>query len=267
MEKLLQTPIKELIARFPAIGKILDEARIGCVPCTVGTCLLSDIVEIHNLPSEEERDLMGRIAAVVFPGQHVKLPESRRTRPAGTREVRYSPPMKDLVEEHKVIKRFVALLPEFVREFDVRTEEGRAQILAGADFIRSFADRYHHAKEEEILFAYFDAGLDILQVMHDDHRRARGYVKGLLEAVERRDPEGVQEGFSGYAAILTEHIQKEDEILYPWMDRNLSTRQVGELFAGFRRVDDTFREARKGYEGFVDNLERRLRTRSREAIR
>ncbi|HEU5361645.1 MAG TPA: hemerythrin domain-containing protein, partial [Candidatus Deferrimicrobiaceae bacterium] len=105
------------------------------------------------------------------------------------------------------------------------------------------------------------------QVMHDDHRRARAWLKGLLEAVDRRDPEGVQECLAGYAGILTEHIKKEDEILYPWMDRNLSTRQVGELFAGFRRVDDTFREARKGYEGFVDNLERRLRTRSREAIR
>jgi len=29
------------------------------------------------------------------------------------------------------------------------------------------------------------------------------------------------------------HIRKEDEILYPWMDRNLSTAQVGALFSKF----------------------------------
>jgi len=267
MEKLLQTPIKELIGRFPAVGEILDEVGIGCVPCSVGTCLLVDIVEIHNLPPEEERDLMARIAAVVFPGEVVKLPESRRTHSARTRDISYSPPLKGLVEEHKVIMRFVALLPEVVREFDVRTEEGRALILAGADFIRSFADRYHHAKEEEILFTRFEEGLDILQVMHDDHRRARACVKELLEAVERRDPEGVEGSLSGYAAILTEHIKKEDGILYPWMDRNLSTHQVGELFARFRGVDDVFRKARNKYEEFVDNLEKMLLARSKEAIR
>jgi hemerythrin-like domain-containing protein len=267
MEKLLQTPIKELIGRFSAVGEILDEVGIGCVPCSVGTCLLADIVEIHNLPSEEERDLMARIAAVVFPGEVVKLPESKRAHSARTREIRYSPPIKGLVEEHKVIKRFVALLPEVVRKFDVRTVEGRELILAGADFIRSFADRYHHAKEEEILFTRFEEKLDILQVMQDDHRRARACVKELLEAVERRDPEGVERSLAEYAAILTEHIKKEDEILYPWMDRNLSTHQIGELFARFREVDDAFREARKRYEEFVDNLEKTLQTRSREAIR
>lgn len=267
MEKLLQTPIKELIGRFPTVGEILDEVGIGCVPCSVGTCLLSDIVEIHNLPTEEERDLMARIAAVVFPGEVVKLPESRRTHSARTREIGYSPPLKSLVEEHKVIKRFVVLLPKVVREFDVRTEEGRALILAGADFIRSFADRYHHAKEEDILFACFEEGLDILKVMHDDHRRGRACVKELLEAVERGDPKGVEASLSDYAAILMEHIKKEDEILYPWMDRSLSTHQVGELFAKFRGVDNAFRESRKQYEEFVDNLEKTLLARSKEAVR
>jgi hemerythrin-like domain-containing protein len=92
-------------------------------------------------------------------------------------------------------------------------------------------------------------------------------VKELLEDVERRDPEGVEGSLSGYAAILTEHIKKEDEILYPWMDRNLSTHQVGELFARFRGVDDAFREARNKYEEFVNNLEKTLLARSKEAIR
>lgn len=267
MEILLRTPIKELIERYPAVGKVLDEAGIGCTPCSVGTCLLHDIVEIHNLPPEEERDLMARIAAAVFPGKVVKLPESKRTRSGRAREVSYSPPLKRLVEEHKVINRFVRLIPEIVREFDVRTEEGRAQILAGADFIRSYADRYHHAKEEEILFAHFERGLEILQAMHDDHRRARASVEGLLGAVEGQDREGVEANLSEYAAILTEHIKKEDKILYPWMDRNLSTHQVGELFARFREVEEVFRESGKRYEEFVDNLEKALPTGSREAIR
>ena len=60
---------------------------------------------------------------------------------------------------------------------------------------------------------------------------------------------------AGYAGVLSEHIKKEDEILYPWMDRNLSVRQVGELFARFLAVDERFAEERKKYESFVDRLE------------
>jgi len=38
--------------------------------------------------------------------------------------------------------------------------------LDGVDFIRSYADKYHHAREEEILFKYFDEDMAILKVMH-----------------------------------------------------------------------------------------------------
>ncbi|MFZ2225185.1 MAG: hypothetical protein WAV26_10940, partial [Candidatus Deferrimicrobium sp.] len=69
------------------------------------------------------------------------------------------------------------------------------------------------------------------------------------------DGEGISENLHGYAGVLLEHIKKEDEILYPWMDRNLSMRQVGELFARFRAVDERFAEDRKKYESYVVRLE------------
>jgi hemerythrin-like domain-containing protein len=260
MEQSLRTPIKELIERFPDVGRILDAHGIGCVPCSVGTCLLSDIVEIHNLSEEEERKLLRRIAAVLFPGQAVPLPETKRSRPAGPRKISYSPPVKRLVEEHKIIMRFVTLIPLIARAFDPASEEHRRLIIEGVDFIRSYADRFHHAKEEDILFGYFDPNLDIIKVMHEDHRKGREHVKCLVDALDRRDKEGVVANLAGYATVLTEHIKKEDELLYPWMDRNLSTRQVGEMFAKFQELDRKFEEAIRKYEEFVDDIENKFNT-------
>jgi len=54
MEAYLNRSIKEVMTAFPAVEKILDEYGIGCGPCAVGSCLLKDIVEIHNLPEEDE---------------------------------------------------------------------------------------------------------------------------------------------------------------------------------------------------------------------
>jgi len=255
MERFLQSPIKELIGRFPALGTILEDYAIGCVPCSVGTCLLRDIVEIHNLSPGDEEELIDRIAAVVAPGQAVAIPRSGRNRAADTRKVSYSPPMKMLVKEHRRILRFVALIPALIAGLDVESVEGRGRILDAVDFIRSYADRFHHAKEEDLLFDCFDERLEILKAMLEDHRRGRACVQGILDAIARRDAGGVSRNLAEYGEILTEHIRKEDEILYPWMDRNLTTRQVGELYARFQAVDETFLEAGERYEVFVVGLE------------
>jgi len=255
MEKYLRMLIKEIIGKYPPVGTLLEEYQIGCVPCSVGTCLLADIVEIHNLSPEDEGALMAGISGIVYPGQAVALPAPRKRSPEMPRKISYSPPMKALVEEHRHIKRFLAVLPAVLDRFDARSEADRALVRDGLDFIRSYADRFHHAKEEDILFACFDPGLDILKAMREDHERGRAHVRAAGEALARCDGEGVTANLHGYAGVLAEHIRKEDEILYPWMDRNLSMRRVGELFARFLAVDERFAEDRKKYESFVGRLE------------
>jgi hemerythrin-like domain-containing protein len=198
---------------------------------------------------------MAGIAGIVSPGQVVALPEPRNRRPETTRKISYSPPMKSLVEEHGQIKRFLAVLPAVIDRFDARSEADRDLVRGGLDFVRSYADRFHHAKEEDILFACFDPDLDILKAMREDHERGRAHVRAAGEALARCDGEGIAANLLGYAGVLAEHIKKEDEILYPWMDRNLSVRQVGELFARFLAVDERFAEDRKKYESFVERLE------------
>ena len=264
MEQHLDTPIKEMIGRFAPVGPILEEFGIGCVPCSVGTCMMRDIVEIHNLSPAEEEALMTKLAGVVAPGRPLPLPSVEKSRPAQPRKIAYSPPLKRLVEEHTLIKRFLALIPAIAESLDLESEASRALITRGVGFIRGFADRFHHAKEEDLLFACFDPGLDILKAMHEDHRRGRACVQGILDALERNDGREVAENLHAYRRILTEHIKKEDEILYPFLDRNLSTRQVGEMFAKFRDVDDRFREARAGYEELVESLEAQFPAQSAE---
>jgi hemerythrin-like domain-containing protein len=92
-------------------------------------------------------------------------------------------------------------------------------------------------------------------------------VKGILSALERGDRDGVAANLFGYAGVLSEHIKKEDEILYPWMDRSLSVRQVGEMFSKFREADERFTDARAKYGIFVDTLEETFLERSAEVRR
>ena len=136
-----------------------------------------------------------------------------------------------------LIKKWLELVPEFLEKFNIESEACRRLMLDGLDFIKSYADKFHHAKEEDILFDYTDKNLDIIKTIFQDHETARGKVKAMSEALKNRDRKAIVENLSAYRDILTEHIKKEDEILYPWIDRGLSMRQVGELFARFNEAD------------------------------
>ena len=78
----LNKGIKEVITEFPIIGNILDEYNIGCTACVEGTCLLKDIVEIHNLEESSEKELMTRISKVIFPDKEISFPIKKRTESA-----------------------------------------------------------------------------------------------------------------------------------------------------------------------------------------
>jgi hypothetical protein len=65
MEAFLNKGIKEIIDQYPDVEKILDEYGIGCGPCSVVICELKDIVDIHNLPDNQEQELMQKIAGTI----------------------------------------------------------------------------------------------------------------------------------------------------------------------------------------------------------
>jgi hemerythrin-like domain-containing protein len=261
MEEYLNRPIKEIIAQYPEVENVLNDYDIGCGPCNVGLCRLKDIVAIHRLSDDQEQQLMAGIAGAIDPEQEIKIPGKEKKSETRSKEFKYSPPLKKLVDEHVLIKRWIALIPEFVENLDVESEKGRRLILDGIDMIRSYADKYHHAKEEEILFKYFDENADILRVMLADHTHARALVKEMLAAVERRDQKTIAENLMTYRELLTEHIRKEDEILYPWMDNQLSTRQVGELFYKFDEVDRQIDVSPVKYSDLIDQLEKKFENR------
>lgn len=47
-------PIKDVLGEHPLIGEVLDRHGIGCIKCSVGTCLLKDVVAVHFLGDETE---------------------------------------------------------------------------------------------------------------------------------------------------------------------------------------------------------------------
>ena len=256
VEAYLNKGIKEIITEFPKVEEILNEFEIGCGTCGEGLCLLKDIVEIHYLDEGVEAQLMARISNAIFPDKNVEFPKRKRE-VKGPREFNYSPPMKKMVEEHVLIKRWLALLPKVIENLNLETEDGLRLINNGIDFIRNFADKYHHAKEEDETFRYFDENFDMIKVIRNDHVKVRGHVKLMVEAIANKDKKTLAQHLRSYSEILPEHIKKEDEILFPWMDRNLTTNQIGQLYSRFNEIDEEYGDAPIKHRNFIEELEKK----------
>ena len=97
---------------------------------------------------------------------------------------------EELKHEHRVIERMLAILEAAAVRVDTGQELPTEFFPKLVDFIRNFADRCHHGKEEDNLFPAMEkrgiprqAGP--IGVMLIEHEQGRAYVRGIDEAGKR----------------------------------------------------------------------------------
>lgn len=64
MKQYLNTGIKQVLEKYPALAPILAEYDINCYTCN-GNCLFKDIFEEHNLSMKKEMELKTRMAKII----------------------------------------------------------------------------------------------------------------------------------------------------------------------------------------------------------
>lgn len=173
--------------------------------------------------------------------------------------IHYSSPLQQLVDEHVLIKRMVALIPVIIDSLEVESEEDMKLISDVVDFITTYADNFHHAKEEFILFKFFGDDLEIIREMYDDHENARYHVRCLMEALNNKDENAIAEHLQEYREILTVHIKRENEALYPWIDRKISSEEGKHLYIRFKAADNQFKDVLGKYIKLVGELEEKFK--------
>jgi hemerythrin-like domain-containing protein len=98
-------------------------------------------------------------------------------------------PTEQLKQEHQAIKLMLKILEEVCRRLESGTDANPEHLEKMVDFIRVFADRCHHGKEEVLLFpAMEQAGVPKeggpIGVMLREHQMGRDYVQGMSDAAD-----------------------------------------------------------------------------------
>ncbi len=172
-----------------------------------------------------------------------------------------------LMIEHRLIERTLQLAE---RESE-RVRAGRvdaAFIDTVVDFIRTYADRTHHGKEEDILFAELakkplsEADADRMRELVAEHATARRATGELVEANAK-----YLAGNEGSRAVILEklrfitdfypkHIAKEDKRFFPDTEKYFSAAELETMLARFNEF--ARRMIHEKYERVYEALAKRF---------
>ncbi|MBN1440462.1 MAG: hemerythrin domain-containing protein [Anaerolineales bacterium] len=178
-------------------------------------------------------------------------------------------PTQVLEREHRFIEKVVQACLALSEEIRAGRAIDADLLRRIADFMRVYADKCHHGKEEILLFpALIARGVPMtgcpIGALSAEHVQGRRLVGGLVDSVGMLDSageearKGILANLDGIQRLYPNHIWKEDYLLFPMTLKMMDPKDLEALQEKFEAVDRSLgREALLGYETFADGLEAR----------
>lgn len=164
-----------------------------------------------------------------------------------------------LEEEHQNILKVIKALIQECEKLETGKEIDQDFFKTVIDFIKGYADKFHHAKEEDILFIELSRDeaqmhCNPIEQMLYEHNLGRDFIKGLTKAVEEKNKNKVIENAKAYGQLLKDHIFKEDNMLYRMADQALGHKAKAAILDKFQKIEQKFTQEKARYLFFARGL-------------
>ena len=148
-----------------------------------------------------------------------------------------------LRHEHEAIVLALRILAEIDRHAIAHDPIHQEDLRALVDFLAEFADTCHHGKEETLLFPQLAQANEaqshpVVQRLLLEHEQGRHRLRRMRRALEVPfKPEAFHDAARAYTQLLLEHIDKENTVLFPMVERVMTTDQLIELSRAFEQFE------------------------------
>jgi len=175
--------------------------------------------------------------------------------------------IRELKHDHRVIQQVVAGMSAVAELLDSGKQVDPSVLADLVQFLRVFADHCHHVKEEQHLFPLLATKANLstrreLESLEREHRSAKQLVGQLAKvaAVYVLNPAAVRYRVIDLLQQLVElypaHIWKEDFLLFPLAQQNLSPAEQQNLEEKFESVErEVGEDVHAGFELLAKKLE------------
>jgi hemerythrin-like domain-containing protein len=170
-----------------------------------------------------------------------------------------------LMIEHRLIERMIAVIKDALANIQSSGKVDPLFVDTAVDFIRIYADRTHHGKEEDILFR----GLErrelsvedrrLMKELVEEHLFGRQTTKALVEANTRYrngDDSALSDisiGLHTLVEFYPRHIEKEDKVFFPAARAYFTEDEDRMMLEDFREFDRKM--IHEKYKSVVEELQ------------
>lgn len=174
-----------------------------------------------------------------------------------------------MIEEHKHIKRVLGITRKACIQILNGTPVNYEAFYKIIDFVRNYADKHHHSKEEDILFKRMSEELGEVVAhgpimgMFAEHDLGRLFISNLETALQKTKDGDVDARVDiianaiAYTDLLYRHIDKEDTAIYTFAQKKLSVESLAEVEEQCKAIEHEAQEKQlqKRYIALIDELE------------
>jgi hemerythrin-like domain-containing protein len=152
---------------------------------------------------------------------------------------------EDLMNEHEGILFGLQILDKMAEQLGGNKHVEVNDYKEIVNFLKLFADKCHHGKEEGLLFPAMErAGITKeggpIGQMLLEHNTGRKYVAEMADSIkeDRIDAEAFGSSAKKYIELLRSHIEKENKILFPMGDKRIPAAEQEKLIESFERFEE-----------------------------
>ncbi len=171
-----------------------------------------------------------------------------------------------LMIEHRLIEKMIEIIRKEILKIKETNNVDIVFIDTAVDFIRIYADKTHHGKEEDILFRdcvkknMSEKDIKVMNELIAEHKYGRRIVGELVEARDNyscgnNTINTIIEKLGQLVEFYPEHIKKEDKIFFPDSEEYFSEDELEELLKEFWEFDRTM--IHEKYKLVVEQLKNR----------
>lgn len=156
-------------------------------------------------------------------------------------------PTENLTKEHKEIIELLNIMNKIANKIKSQDVFYTNDVESIIDFLKFFIEKSHHQKEEvfypELEFAGIPKETESLSIMLYEHTLAKNYLKDIYSCVENCkignsfSGELLAESLNNYVLLIKNHINKEEEIIFPMADRELSEEKKKDIYRQFENIE------------------------------
>lgn len=170
-----------------------------------------------------------------------------------------------LMIEHRLIERMLSVIKNMLPEIKAKQKVDPVLVDSIIDFIKIYADRTHHGKEEDILFRELGKkplsaqDRKIMNELIDEHVFGRKTTKALADANKRyRNGEKallaeITDKFNALVEFYPVHIDKEDSYFFPASRSYFTDEEEKKMLEEFWEFDRKL--IHEKYDSLIKKLE------------